>query len=379
MAMKIIQSSNVRLGAQFSGQAPIISGQPALGDKLRVAIKNAFVRLIDLTIEEKADLLILAGDTFENLDISQNLLKFFINQIQRLEKIPALVLPGGRDPYQKGSFWEEWQVISPAENLFLLADTEKPYIEIPDLSAAIYGYPIQPETETENPARKIKRFGRSQLHVGVIYGNLIGQVSDEIHIHPFSREDLAVGGFDYIALGGQDGFFDFTSIGVSAAYSGSPEKLSFDSERSGQCLIVRIGDGAMEITPCQIGALSWKQSKISMETVASPEDLRQKIAELSGPDVILKVTLDGLALFESGLSVLQLYEEIKDSCLDLEFIDRTRVLPDISEVKVQEKTILGQYLKVMVEKLKTAEGDQRSGLEESLKTGYTLLTGKEVW
>jgi exonuclease SbcD len=379
MAMKIIQSSNVRLGAQFSGQAPIKSGQTALGDKLRVAIKNAFVRLIDLTIAEKADLLILAGDTFENLDVSQNLLRFFINQIRRLENIRAIVLPGARDPYQKGSFWEEWQVISPADNLFLLADTEKPYIEMAELSTTVYGYPIQPDSAQENPARKIKRFGKSQLHIGVIYGNLSGQASEEKNKYPFSREDLVACGFDYIALGGQENFFDFTSIGANAAYSGSPEKLSSESEKSGQCLIVDIGNGSLVITPHQIGALLWKKSKISMEEVAGPDALRQTIAELSGPDVILKITLDGLALFESGLNIVQLYEEMKGNCLNLEFIDRTRVLPDISEIKVQEKTILGQYLKFMVEKLKASDGDEHRELEESLKTGYTLLTGKEVW
>ena len=55
-SMKIIQSSNVRLGAAFSRQDPTKlgftrgGGQAVSGDKLRVAIKNAFVRLIDLTI-----------------------------------------------------------------------------------------------------------------------------------------------------------------------------------------------------------------------------------------------------------------------------------------------------------------------------------------
>ena len=98
-----------------------------------------------------------------------------------------------------------------------------------------------------------------------------------------------------------------------------------------------------------------------------------------GGDGVHAHVLDGLALFESGLNVRQLHDEMQGAFLDLEFIDQTRVLPDISEIKVQEKTILGQYLKVMVERLKQAEGSQRRELEESLKTGYTLLTGKEVW
>jgi exonuclease SbcD len=377
MAMKIIQSSNVRLGAQFSGQASKKSGQTALGDKLRVAIKNAFVRLIDLTIEEKADLLILAGDTFANLEISQNLLKFFTGQIRRLEKIPAIVLPGSRDPYQKGSFWEEWQVISPADNLFLLANPENPRIVLDDLQTTIHGYPILPGSESENPAKKIKKSGKSKLHIAVLYGNLIGQSAQGKPDYAFTREELD--DFDYAALGGQESFCDFTSIGTKAAYSGSPEQLTINSEKSGQCLIINVEEGSLTVAQHQVGALVWKETEISMDKIGNLDDLRQMVAELSGPDVILKITLEGLALFESGLNVNQMYEEMKEGCFALEFVDQSKVLPDISEVKVQEKTILGQYLKVMVEKLKETEGDQRIQLEESLKTGYTLLTGKEVW
>ena len=202
--MKIIQSSNVRLGTSFSGQTPPLTGQAVPGDKLRVAIKNAFVRLIDLTIAEKADLLILAGDTFDSPDISQNLLEFFLDQIRRLENIQAVVLPGARDSFQKGSFWEEWQIISPASNLLLLARPDEPHVELPELSTTIYGYPIMPDSAGENPARKLHRFGKAECHIGVIYGNLIGQAVDQKPGYAFSREDLTACGFNYIALGGQE-------------------------------------------------------------------------------------------------------------------------------------------------------------------------------
>jgi hypothetical protein len=94
----------------------------------------------------------------------------------------------------------------------------------------------------------------------------------------------------------------------------------------------------------------------------------------------LKIVLSGLALLEAGLNLDHLRDELEDQFLHLEFVDRTRVLPDtISEVKVQEKTILGQYLKVMVDKLNTSSAPQKGDLEESLKIGYTLLSGREIW
>ncbi len=102
--------------------------------------------------------------------------------------------------------------------------------------------------------------------------------------------------------------------------------------------------------------------------------------EQAGPDVVLQVTLEGLALLEAGFNRDQLYKDLQGNFMHLEIIDRTQVLPDnISAVKVQEKTILGQYLKVMVDKMNNSDGSNRTDLEESLKVGYTLLTGKELW
>ncbi len=369
----------MRLGATFSGQDPTKSGQAVPGDKLRVAIKNAFVKLIDLTIEEKADLLILAGDTFDNPDISQNLLNFFLAQIRRLEKIPVVVLPGARDPYQKGSFWEEWQILSPAENLHILADSDKPYIELPNLSATVYGHPVTADSGRENPALRIRKFGKAANHIAVIYGNLIHDKADAGKDHSFTPDDLAKGGFSYAALGGQSERLDLTAVGIKAAYSGSPEIIFSDSPNSGNCLLITLDGDLLATEPKHIGSLIWKETQISMEEVVNVDELKQKLDSLAGPDVILRATLEGLALFESGLNIKAIHEEMKGNFLELSFEDRTRVLPDISEIKVQEKTILGQYLKVMVERLKKADGVQRLELEESLKTGYTLLTGKEVW
>jgi DNA repair protein SbcD/Mre11 len=377
-AMKIIQSSNVRLGAAFSGQEPKKSGQAVSGDKLRVAIKNAYVKLIDLTIEEKADLLILAGDTFDSPDISQNLLNFFLDQIRRLEQIPAVILPGARDPFQKGSFWEEWQITSPVDNLHILADPDKPFMEIANLSTTVYGYPTMSDSGQDNPVKPLKKTGNSANHIAVIYGNLIQDKSNTDQEHSFSPKDLTACGFNYAALGGRNELLDLTAVGIRAAYSGSPEVLTAESTNSGKCLVVTMDGDLLSVQPKQVGSLEWKEAKISIEEAVDLDGLKSKIATFSGPDVILKATLEGLALFESGFNINQLHDELQGNFLDLEFIDRTRVLPDISEIKVQEKTILGQYLKVMVERLKKAEGDQRLELEESLKTGYTLLTGKEI-
>jgi DNA repair protein SbcD/Mre11 len=371
--MKILHASNIHLGRSFANQGN-------LGDRLRAAIKASFSRLIEVALFENVDLVILAGDTFDNIEISQNLLNFFLSEVKRLDKIPLVLLPGARDYFQKESFWEEWEIIPPANNLYLLINQDKPYIEIPRLKATIYGFPTMEESSLNNPALKIKKIGQADYHIAVIYGNLIHDNSSAGHDFPFHIDDLLSGSFDYAALGGKKEFQDFTTINLKAAYPGSLETLSTGQDNSGNVIIVTLTPGECSIEPRRVGSLIWKEAEISMDSVIDSEDLKKTLKGMAGPEVILKVNLKGLALLEAGFNIRQLHNELEKDFLSLEFFDHTRVLPDnISEVKVQEKTILGQYLKVMVEKLNNAEGPLRDDLEESLKMGYTLLTGKEIW
>jgi exonuclease SbcD len=371
--MKIVQTSNLHLGRYFPncGRA---------GNRLRSALKRALTTIIDLSIEEKADLVIFAGDTFDSVDVSQSLLEVFIAEIKRLEKTPVVLIPGSRDHFKNGSFWEEWRILPPVENLYILTDIENPHVEIPEHSLTIYGQPPMAEFSPKDPVKNLKRTAKNKFHIAVIYGTFLGDKSIKGNNYPFSTEDLAASKFDYCALGGQLSYHSYTENGILAAYSGSPEHLTSNSAGSGRVLIVKLGDGKPTIETHKVGKVTWKEIEISMSNLADQNELISKIEEHSSTDTVLKVTLKGLALFEAGVDIKPLTKSIEDNFLHLEIIDKTNVLPNnISEVKVQEKTLLGQYLKVMVEKLKDSHGNQKADLEESLKAGYTLLSGKERW
>ena len=52
---------------------------------------------------------------------------------------------------------------------------------------------------------------------------------------------------------------------------------------------------------------------------------------------------------------------------------------NVFEVKVSEKTLLGQYIKVMADEISAADDNIKPRLEKSLKNGYALLQGREIW
>ena len=66
--------------------------------------------------------------------------------------------------------------------------------------------------------------------------------------------------------------------------------------------------------------------------------------------------------------------------LYLDIIDEMKVLPEnVSEVKVSQKTMLGQYIKLMALELSQADEKRKQQLEKSLKVGYSLLQGQQPW
>ncbi len=371
--MKIIHTSAVHFGRPFTDP-----GMP--GDKLRAGIKSIFSKIIDIANEESAELLILAGDTFDNLNVSQNLLDFFISEVKRLNKTRVAVLPGSQDRYEKGSFWEQWRILQPAENLYILGDPEKLYVEIPEISVTVYGYSPASDDKADDIPGQLKIIDGSDFHIAVLYGHLNSDPDQNQSEFPLSYDKLASIPFDYIAFGGQPEFRSFVDVGLRAAYAGSPVVLSPEWKDAGNILSIDLQKDSLNVEPRKVDGFVWKKTEISMEAIANLEDLKNRIIEMAGPNTSLKVTLSGLALLEAGLNLDHLRDELEDQFLHLEFIDRTRVLPDnISEVKVHEKTILGQYLKVMVDKLNKASGSEKEDLEKSMKIGYSLLSGREIW
>jgi len=259
-------------------------------------------------------------------------------------------------------------------NLYLLAGNKPVQYDIPDLSLTIYGVPVDSGQSAQGQLENLKKKSPLKNHIAVTNG---AHSDHGVHIDlkPFSAF-----GFNYIAVSGGDNYKEYSDLTVKAVSSGSPLGLSPENEKSGGVLIINIEGNSISTELKKIQGFEWRTVEISMETIHNIDDLKSRILEFAGQNTLLKVRLSGLTLLEAGFNIEHLRNELEEHFLDLKFEDETRVLPEnISEVKVHEKTVLGQYLKVMVGRLNDATGAERKKLEKSLKVGYSLLSGREVW
>ncbi len=370
--MKILQTSGFFLGRHFEDNC-------AAGNKLRAGIKTIFSSVIDVAKDEKADLVIFAGDIFDNLDLSHNMLDFFVSEVIRLENTPAILFPGNKDRYEQGSFWDYWKVALPSANLRILAGKKPAFQDIPDLSMTVYGIPVGPGQTAEGQIEFLKKSRSSKYHLAIT--NVPVSVKADYNTgDSFDLKPFASFGYNYVAVCGDDNFKEYGDSVIKAYSSGSPLGLSEEKADSGGVLILKMEGESVSVELKKTQGFKWHTVDIPMDTIHNIEDLKKRILEFSGQNTLLKVRLTGLTLLETGLNTEQLQSDLEEHFLDIRFEDKTRVLPqNISEVKVQEKSTLGQYFKVMVDRLNQASGAEKEKYEKSLKIGYTLLSGREVW
>jgi DNA repair exonuclease SbcCD nuclease subunit len=365
--MKIIHTADIGLGAKFNGYG-------LAGDKLRAGLKMVFSKIIDYTINEKADLLIIAGNLFDNLEISRNLQDHIAAELGRLGQIPAVIIPGTNDKYTDGSFWNAWQSLHEQGNIHTLTNPYKSHVIIENLDLAVYGIfpsaaPAKPSEKAHNPVRQ-----QTTYHIGVMCSSI-----------DMAKPALDKAGlkFDYIALGGEKSFADLSPSGLPAAFPGSPEKLGFDHTGGGIVKVEIDSQKKVTIEQVRLGNFVWKTEEIQAKEIINNDDLINRIMSIAGSEsanTVMQIKLTGLALFEADLSPEYVSEQLKTEFLYLDIIDNMKVLPEnVSEVKVSEKTLLGQYLKVMANELSAADETAKPRLEKSVKVGLALLQGREIW
>ena len=188
-------------------------------------------------------------------------------------------------------------------------------------------------------------------------------------------------GFDYVAMGGQPVFMDLSFPGFRAAYSGAPEQLDFNQKEAGCIARIEIDESnEVRIEKVPFGKFIWRTEELKAKDVLNNDDLISKIREMAGPDSLLRLKFSGLALFEAEVEPEHVQKLMEKEFLYLDIVDEMTVLPEnVFEVKVSEKTLLGQYIKVMAEQLSRADNNIKPHLEKSLKIGYALLQGRELW
>ncbi|HUT54461.1 MAG TPA: DNA repair exonuclease [bacterium] len=375
--LSLIHTADLHLGKSFQELG-------TRGVQLRRRIISAFRRTVDLALDRRADLFLIAGDLFDSNTPSREAQSVLEAEFARLAGagIRVAVMPGTHDPPGSRPFASP--VFSSRPRHVFVLTPEAPSLVLDDLDLAIGAYfPCRDRAgEWTGPDESLGR-GRT-FCVAMAHGSAMSGLSEGGPEDRIPDSILRAAGVHYLALGHHHGARVVADAAMPAYYSGSPEMLAIDQKEAGHALHVILEErgGRVEVTvdKARVGTLRYQRLKVGMDEARAGRDLAQELTRLADPELFLDLILEGAAALDAELPDLAgLESTYADAFFKLRLIDRTTRTRELNSLaEVPPASVLAEFMRRMQERIKEAKSPEREEWEEALRLGIHFLSGGGV-
>ena len=265
-------------------------------ERVRQARLDAAQRVIQVAKENKAEMILFAGDMFEDNAVDRSLVRK-VGEILKSFGRPVFLIPGNHDPLVPGSVWEH-SVWRESENLHVIQTAEA----IERENCILFPCPLKEKHSTKNPMDWMDdRQESDKICIGLAHGNL--ENIPEAEEHPIPVDAPSRYGLDYVALGHWHSYKVYPDKGGAKrmAYCGAHETTKFGEPDSGKVVLVKIAKrGAPPILkPIPTGNLVWKTLEKTIRQPGELKALSKKLNAISQPkSTLLRIHLKGILFHE---------------------------------------------------------------------------------
>lgn len=261
-------------------------------ERVRQARLDAAQRVIQVAKKNGAEMILFAGDMFEDNAVDRSLVRQTGEILKSFGK-PVFIIPGNHDPLVPGSVWEH-SVWKESENLRVIQTAKA----IERENCILFPCPIKEKYSTKNPMDWIDpRQESGKIRIAIAHGNVKG--IPEAKEFPIPVDAPSRYGLDYVALGHWHSYQTYADKDGDKrmAYCGAHETTKFGERDGGKVVLVEIAKrGATPILkPIPTGRLNWQTWE---ETIRQPGELKalaKKLDAVSQPkSTLLRIHLKGI-------------------------------------------------------------------------------------
>jgi exonuclease SbcD len=282
--MKVVLFSDLHLDTSFSWLNPVAAR------RRRQALRETLGRIVELTIQEEADVLLCGGDLYEQERFTPDTGEFLKRTFERLYPMPVFLAPGNHDWWGPESLYRR---VSWSPNVHVFTEPRLRPIEVAN-GLTLWGGAHQAPANTDN---FLSRFGvdRSGVNIALFHGSerawFVEQGEDKQAYAPFDAAELDRSGLDHAFLG----HFHKPKNAERFTYPGNPDPLSFGEEGQRGALVATVeSDGSMIRAVRSVATTSIYEIRVDLTGCGSQQDVRDAIAgQLRGLSGFARVTLHG--------------------------------------------------------------------------------------
>ena len=365
--IKILLTSDIHLGIKRD-ELPIT-------EDIRI---NTLKRIISLAMDH--DLLLIAGDFFDNFDVSKKTVELVSKEFLKLKNnnIEIIYTPGESELDKNGNLLPYISDNLNITHVFNDINDVKPFLFTKiDQIIYIYGFPASAKIEMSH----IKKTSSDGFHIGLFHVdfNIMNDNKDNSRVYTLNKSDIKTLDLDFYALGHNHHFKLFKYLNrIIGAYPGTPEStsLSETGERYILSLIIKDND-IYQIRRLNVNSITVKDIKIDCSTGTSDKIIHDILIKNKSPKSILEATLTGRRSFPLNLNNL---ESHKADFLNLKITDHS--IPEIEiliEEFINEPSLRGKFFSVLNEKITKGEVPPHINIDELTNIMNTITrTGEYI-
>lgn len=296
-----LHSSDLHIGKRFGNLPEDLRG------RLREARHGAIGRLAEAARRNGADVILLAGDTFDTETPTPAILRQALIEMAGHAPLRWVLLPGNHDSLLADQLWNAARGVAP-DNV-ILATSAAPIALAPD--AVLLPAPCT----ARRPGRDLTEWmdgavtAEGVIRIGLAHGPIQNFSEDDQASGVIAPNRATLAGLDYMALGDWHGP---VAIDARTRYSGTPEPDRFKHDAPGQAMVVSISGrgGLPQLTTVETGSFAWRT--LPLELLSSEDGVGAVVAALPEPflrrQTLLKVVLSGRARLGSRTAMTGLLD-----------------------------------------------------------------------
>ncbi|MCE5222183.1 MAG: DNA repair exonuclease [Clostridium sp.] len=369
--IKVLHSADIHFDTPFSGMTP----KQALKNKEE--LKQVFENIIKMTLEKEIDILLIAGDIFDNLSVNKTTLYFIKNCFENISKVKVFISPGNHDPFNEKSFYS---IVDWPDNVHIFKGNMESVI-LEDLNTVVWGAGFNTSHVNKSLLKEVERVDKYN-NIMVLHGE-ITTTKDGNDYNPITEEEIARSNMDYVALGHRHKFSEVKKIGNTYySYSGCPQGRGFDELEDKGIILIEFKEKFIESKFIRTSIRNYYEKEINIQGCFGYSEVKNKIIN-EVPDHerknnFYKIILIGEVCEEFTLNEEFLQESLKDEFHFIKVIDKSEIKLDIDQL-IKGYSLKSIFAKKIYERLQNAETEEeRENITLALKIGLQSISGEEV-
>ncbi|MFA5952629.1 MAG: DNA repair exonuclease [Hyphomicrobium sp.] len=197
MTYRFVHAADIHLDSPLRSLA---LRDPNLADLVGNATRRAFVRVVDLCLDEQVDALLLAGDLYDGDQTSMKTARFLAEQLRRLHEagIRVFVIRGNHDALSR--ITKELTLPDSVKLFGGRAEAIAIERDSREFPVAVHGLSFAQPHAPESLIGKYRPLVEGAVNIGLMHTSLAGAAGHDLYA-PCSLADLQGTGFRYWALG----------------------------------------------------------------------------------------------------------------------------------------------------------------------------------